>query len=45
MSKYPPNDLCEKCGVLDGMIVVEGQLLCHRCAKKAKKQIRKGTYK
>jgi hypothetical protein len=42
MSEYPKNDPCEKCRVMDGMIVVAGQFLCYRCSKKVKKQIRKG---
>jgi uncharacterized membrane protein len=42
MSKYPLNDLCEACGVMDGITVVGDQFVCYRCAKKLKKLKKKG---
>jgi hypothetical protein len=42
MSKYPQNDLCEACGVMDGITVVGDQFVCYRCSKKLKKLKKKG---
>ena len=42
MSKYPLNDLCEACGVMDGITVLDGKLLCRKCMKKQKKLKKKG---
>lgn len=39
--KFPLNDLCERCGVMDGITVQDGMLVCFRCQRKIKKQNKK----
>lgn len=39
--KYPLNDLCERCGILDGVTVQDGKLVCFRCQRKLKKEEKK----
>lgn len=40
MNNNPQNDICERCGVLDGMTVNNQQLVCYRCDRKLRKQER-----
>ena len=39
--KYPLNDLCERCGIMDGITVQDGTLVCFKCQRKIKKQNKK----
>jgi uncharacterized paraquat-inducible protein A len=41
MQNRKDNDLCEICGVMDGLTVVDQKLVCYRCGKKLKKQLKK----
>jgi len=39
--KYPLNDLCDRCQIMDGVTVQNGELVCFRCQRKIKKQNKK----
>ena len=43
--KYPLNDLCERCHILDGITVQNGTLVCFRCQRKLKKENKKNGRK
>ena len=41
MQNHKDNDLCEICGVMDGLTVVDQKLVCYRCGKKLKRQLKR----